>query len=623
MRYVSYGAILVTSSRRNRSAWWHAVLIPRPKVPRVTKLTAGTKHFGKLSLPIASNAESVLNFVGFVPGGRGLSVGSLAQVVANESGPLQSSRRRKRPGFGDSLTKDGEVARLTTCAVSDIQAILHPERATIRLSLPDRTGRLRRAAGLGEGVDLGRKRSHIRRAVFETKRPIRSALGTGPNTLAFLPLVYRDRAVGVVEVLASERVIAERWDDLGRAVGRAARMIHRAGQTPPGDVGFEDFRAVLLVREMIRANSARTALGAALDYSHERFDGPLAGWLVGPGQQQLGLVGVRGLGSRKGRELRRGMLSLPRWESLTADERQGKARQFGDIIDADEVAVLLAGDALIFARNSLSSASRTFEVLGPLLEDVFDHLAVVTWAERRNTYLDLGIALTAHEIKGPISGARAAIDHLLSTTNGPVAQRELLSRSSHELDQLLRLVHPLLRWAVGVGLMRRRRMDVVKIVREAEQSCRLEMGQDRISIMAPGPAIVSADPKHLRGAIANVLRNALAYAPQDSKVTIVVEVAEEVVTISVKDRGPGLPANEREVIFDPFVRGAASGRSRSGSGLGLFIARRVVEAHEGRIWVDSNRAGTTFRIQLPRRKVAWRSKGSASSSSKTTSYSPM
>jgi signal transduction histidine kinase len=317
------------------------------------------------------------------------------------------------------------------------------------------------------------------------------------------------------------------------------------------------------------------------------------------------------------------MLSLPRWESLTADERQGKARQFGDIIDADEVAVLLAGDALIFARNSLSSASRTFEVLGPLLEDVFDHLAVVTWAERRNTYLDLGIALTAHEIKGPISGARAAIDHLLSTTNGPVAQRELLSRSSHELDQLLRLVHPLLRWAVGVGLMRRRRMDVVKIVREAEQSCRLEMGQDRISIMAPGPAIVSADPKHLRGAIANVLRNALAYAPQDSKVTIVVEVAEEVVTISVKDRGPGLPANEREVIFDPFVRGAASGRSRSGSGLGLFIARRVVEAHEGRIWVDSNRAGTTFRIQLPRRKVAWRSKGSASSSSKTTSYSPM
>jgi signal transduction histidine kinase len=69
--------------------------------------------------------------------------------------------------------------------------------------------------------------------------------------------------------------------------------------------------------------------------------------------------------------------------------------------------------------------------------------------------------------------------------------------------------------------------------------------------------------------------------------------------VSVKDFGPEIPAIERELIFSPFVRGTASGRATNGSGLGLFIARRVVEAHGGRIWVESDRESVTFRVLLP------------------------
>jgi signal transduction histidine kinase len=71
------------------------------------------------------------------------------------------------------------------------------------------------------------------------------------------------------------------------------------------------------------------------------------------------------------------------------------------------------------------------------------------------------------------------------------------------------------------------------------------------------------------------------------------------VMVSVKDFGPEIPAIERELIFSPFVRGTAPGRATNGSGLGLFIARRVVEAHGGRIWVESDRESVTFRVLLP------------------------
>ena len=62
---------------------------------------------------------------------------------------------------------------------------------------------------------------------------------------------------------------------------------------------------------------------------------------------------------------------------------------------------------------------------------------------------------------------------------------------------------------------------------------------------------------------------------------------------------PLLPAAERDALFDPFVRGQAGRHNRMGAGLGLFITRRVVEAHGGRVWVESNGRGATFHIELP------------------------
>jgi signal transduction histidine kinase len=109
---------------------------------------------------------------------------------------------------------------------------------------------------------------------------------------------------------------------------------------------------------------------------------------------------------------------------------------------------------------------------------------------------------------------------------------------------------------------------------------------------------VIGDPQQLRSAIANVVRNALVYSPPATGVRVRVEASGDSARVVVRDEGPGIAAQERETIFDPFSRGrSASGNQ--GVGLGLFIARRVLEAHGGSIALRPSRSGATFVLELP------------------------
>ena len=122
---------------------------------------------------------------------------------------------------------------------------------------------------------------------------------------------------------------------------------------------------------------------------------------------------------------------------------------------------------------------------------------------------------------------------------------------------------------------------------------------ERVVILdAPEHVWVLADRQQLGRAIANVVRNALAYAPGTTPVRVSVEVVEDSARVRVRDRGPGVPASERGLIFDPFARGMLAD-GRRGKGLGLFIARRIVEAHGGAIGLRSVRPGAEFWIELP------------------------
>ena len=116
----------------------------------------------------------------------------------------------------------------------------------------------------------------------------------------------------------------------------------------------------------------------------------------------------------------------------------------------------------------------------------------------------------------------------------------------------------------------------------------------------PDPLVVQADPLLLQRALANLLENAIKYAPAESLVTLEVRDLKEEVQFSVKDRGPGIAPADQAHLFELLYRGQNAG-VESGLGLGLAIVKRIIDAHGGRIWVESSPGhGAIFHFVLPR-----------------------
>jgi two-component system, NtrC family, sensor histidine kinase GlrK len=103
----------------------------------------------------------------------------------------------------------------------------------------------------------------------------------------------------------------------------------------------------------------------------------------------------------------------------------------------------------------------------------------------------------------------------------------------------------------------------------------------------------------------NLIGNAVKFTPSGGSVSVLARSSGDEALIDVIDSGPGVPAEERDSIFDSFFRGRAKASARvKGSGLGLAIAREFVEAHGGSITVLAEEHGAHFRVALPRRKAA-------------------
>lgn len=113
---------------------------------------------------------------------------------------------------------------------------------------------------------------------------------------------------------------------------------------------------------------------------------------------------------------------------------------------------------------------------------------------------------------------------------------------------------------------------------------------------------VSADPQRLREILLNLIDNAVKYTPPGGKISLIADVSDGSVSISVRDSGPGIPKEVGDQIFEPFyrVKGTKVQKGRSSSGLGLALTKRLVEAHGGSIgYREGPGQGTTFTFTLP------------------------
>lgn len=477
---------------------------------------------------------------------------------------------------------------------------LATDRAMFRLLVPDEASRLHTIASNQPGDDGG-KRSLRRDAVFREKRPARFGVRSPAGTvLAILPLVSRGQTVGVLEVTAPRDRLEARWKTLLAVASQVAIAIRNCRERALLEKNQGPmFRFMELLREMVAASSPKRAIVAAVQLCVEYLELPVAAWGLDGHGSQLELAAVRGLDAQIRQRLHSELGTMPPWERQVPSQRDTITRRFGETIGGTNgVTVEDAGDALLLIPGRLPSAQAFLDSVVALLRNTLRNLRTTDRARRRNNQLDTAIAWTAHELRRPLLSLRFLI---ASLGEDPLdaRTREDIKLLQRELDGAVQGVDGMLKWATGNASGLRRPIEIRRVVDDVVAASRVEWGDRAIIVSAPSRATVHGDAAQLRHAIENVVRNALFYSPPDTPVAITIESEAEGVTVTVTDHGPGVPAEHRETIFDPFVRANGRRHPRGGHGLGLFIARQVIERHGGRIWLEPERTGAMFRLRLP------------------------
>jgi two-component system, NtrC family, sensor histidine kinase GlrK len=263
--------------------------------------------------------------------------------------------------------------------------------------------------------------------------------------------------------------------------------------------------------------------------------------------------------------------------------------------------------------------SRPITVRGP--EDLRYLGRRLDWLRRRldefETQKNRFLRHVSHELKTPLTALREGAELLNDQVAGPLAppQRQVVGIMRDNSVKLQRLIEELLdyqRALHAAASLEVKPVSLEALVHESVKPHELAAQAKGLRLVVDAQAsTVEADPEKLRSIIDNLVSNAVKFTPSGGVITVSAKAVAGEAIIEVHDTGPGVPAEERESIFNLFFRGrtrenaTADGRTVrvKGSGLGLAIARELVEAHGGQIAVVGEGAGGHFRVTLPRRSA--------------------
>ena len=382
-------------------------------------------------------------------------------------------------------------------------------------------------------------------------------------------------------------------------------QVNGAANRASSDIG----RFLMSMHELALSDDRDEAIRSAVRLCGIQFEAPAAAWHALPGEEASLLHATYGLDTDSGPVLESEMgLVASNDESDIVELR----RRFGAVTGRSNAMVLKARDVIILVSSLEDDPTPPFG-LEPLLSAMLELVDEAALSRKRGENLDMSLALTAHELRSPLLSVKAAIETSLLDGN-PVEEKsdinggnnlttQLLSRAQDEIGHLAETCETLLFWAVDDNALEFDPVDLAQTVTAAMKACSHERNFQSIAFEPPDERIsVPGSPAHLRVAITNLIRNALYYSPPGETVDVAIQQLTRSTRITVTDKGPGVPQGQHRSIFDPFVRGLGGTSPRSGRGLGLFIAKRVVEGHRGRIWTDTRERGAKFVIELPRAK---------------------
>ena len=299
-------------------------------------------------------------------------------------------------------------------------------------------------------------------------------------------------------------------------------------------------------------------------------------------------------------------------------EDEGHARLLRELGTRSLLAVPLVARGRVVGIISLCSATAGRRYGDPELEvaqelarraaTAVDNARLYREAQEAIGLRDEFLSVASHELYTPMTSLMLSLEAILSASGSagsvdPSAIRKLLDLVLRQGRRLVRLTGDLLdvaRIERGRLVLEPAEVELTELVREVADRLQLDLERARcaIELRASGPVTGRWDRSRLEQVVTNLLTNAMKFAP-GAPVEISVRAHDGTATLAVHDRGMGISPERQPRIFDRFERGV-SAEHFGGLGLGLYISRRIVEAHGGSIRVDSQPdSGSTFTIELP------------------------
>jgi K+-sensing histidine kinase KdpD len=310
---------------------------------------------------------------------------------------------------------------------------------------------------------------------------------------------------------------------------------------------------------------------------------------------------------------------LPPVGRLTVDDPDNWIALFGFLITA-----VTAGQLSAHAKRRAEEADagrREIERLYRELQEAFERASQAKAFEQSERLKSALLDAVTHDLRTPLTSIKASVTTLLNdplaNSNGrePVTldaegRHEMLEVINEEADRLNRFVEGLMEMArieAGEMHLRRRWGSIEEIVTTAlERAAPLTREHNIHVTLDRDLPTIRVDDRAVAEVIYTLVDNAAKYSPKGANINVAAKSRDcQIVQLIVEDEGYGIPPELRERVFDKFFRAMRDGdmgtRQPSGSGMGLAIAKGIVEAHGGRIWIEDNPAGrgSHFVVMLP------------------------
>ncbi len=230
----------------------------------------------------------------------------------------------------------------------------------------------------------------------------------------------------------------------------------------------------------------------------------------------------------------------------------------------------------------------------------------VTYQKETERLRDDFIATLTHDLRTPLLASISGLEFVLDGSLGEVNQKQfnLFAAMKKSSEDMLGLVNTLLevyRYEAGKTYLCKTKFDIVDLVNECAQELSplaKKANMDFKILSDCKEAYVDADRNEIRRVVANLVGNAIKHSQNSSNIQISINKNDKITKINVKDDGIGLSSEDCEKLFTRFCQGTNQKRSSS-TGLGLYLSRQIIEAHNGKIYVNSQlNKGSTFTFEL-------------------------